>query len=278
VSIFAVVEKTTNTSRAEHAHSVLRGRIVQLELRPGAAFTEAQLATELGLSKTPVREALLRLSGEGLVLGSPSGYRVAPITLQDTRDYLDLRSLLDIEAARTAAERSARGELSANIRSTLSESAQDTAYDPSDAAEVVAFLRLNTRLHVSIARAGGNLRLAEALERVLVQCQRILHLGAQLSWAPGTLIHDHADLVASILAGDADTAVGIATEAARHGRELVFEALLSSRSLLDAEVEADPSCPSPATMQERALPRKILTIPWSRTYAAATLRRRASAA
>src|SRR5262245_7100114 len=85
---------------ADEAYRELKRRIVMLELAPGSQFREADVASTLGLGKTPVREALLRLRLEGLVhVQSRSGYRVAPITLKSARSVCELRALLEGEAA-----------------------------------------------------------------------------------------------------------------------------------------------------------------------------------
>lgn len=84
---------------------VLRDRIVKVSYKPGEPLNEANLAKEFGVSKTPVREALIRLSEESLVVIIPhAGARVADINLIETRNLIEVRLVLERGVARLAAE------------------------------------------------------------------------------------------------------------------------------------------------------------------------------
>src|SRR5690242_1434669 len=86
---------TSAASKGEQAYQSIKGRILELHMAPGAPFKEGELATRLGLGKTPVREALARLRREGLVEVAPrSGYRVSPVTLRRARELFGLRTVL----------------------------------------------------------------------------------------------------------------------------------------------------------------------------------------
>src|SRR4051812_14726591 len=87
----------------------LRAEILDCRLKPGADLREQELAARFAVSKSPVRDALLRLEREHLVTIAPrQGYRVAPISLSDARDLLRLRAVLECasvaEGAREASE------------------------------------------------------------------------------------------------------------------------------------------------------------------------------
>ncbi|MYS87628.1 GntR family transcriptional regulator [Embleya scabrispora] len=93
-------------SRTALAREAIRGRILRLEMAPGTVFSEGDLATALGMGKTPVREALNLLIHESLVAVAPhSGYLVMPVTLRDIRELLELRLTVETLAARLAAGR-----------------------------------------------------------------------------------------------------------------------------------------------------------------------------
>ncbi|MET7301902.1 GntR family transcriptional regulator [Embleya sp. NPDC005575] len=93
-------------SRTALAREAIRGRILRLEMPPGTVFSEGDLATALGMGKTPVREALNLLIHESLVAVAPhSGYLVMPVTLRDIRELLELRLTVETLAARLAAGR-----------------------------------------------------------------------------------------------------------------------------------------------------------------------------
>ena len=100
-SALLVADQATLT-HTEQAYETIKRRIIQLELPPGSQFTEGQLAAIGGTSKTPVREALVRLQRDGLVDALPrSGYRVAPVTLKDTRDLCEFRRSTRVRMCRT---------------------------------------------------------------------------------------------------------------------------------------------------------------------------------
>src|SRR5829696_1434573 len=85
------------------AYERLREAIMQLELAPGAAVSEAQLVAGFGFSKAVVRAALARLRAEGLVVAEPRrGHVIAPLTLRDVREVYDLRLLVEPASAAAA--------------------------------------------------------------------------------------------------------------------------------------------------------------------------------
>jgi DNA-binding GntR family transcriptional regulator len=94
------------SSAATSAHDEIRTRIVSGALPPGSRLREAQLVTDLGVSRTPIREALRRLHAEGLVTILPNrGARVASWSEQDLEDVFALRLVVEAYAVRRAAER-----------------------------------------------------------------------------------------------------------------------------------------------------------------------------
>ncbi|MGO3485232.1 MAG: GntR family transcriptional regulator, partial [Cellulosimicrobium funkei] len=93
-------------SGARAVYDLLRGRIIDGSLAPDARLTEPVLSAELGVSRTPVREALRLLQAEALVVELPTGgVRVAPLDLADARRVYDVRARLEGLLARDACER-----------------------------------------------------------------------------------------------------------------------------------------------------------------------------
>lgn len=93
---------------SDHAYSVLRREILEFSLEPGEVIAEVETAARLGVSRTPLREAIARLLADGLL--TPEGVRgvaVAPLTGDDVRALADLREALEVQAARIAALRGA---------------------------------------------------------------------------------------------------------------------------------------------------------------------------
>lgn len=214
-------------SRADTAYSTLRSQITKLEIPPGQVLIESQLASELGLSKTPVREALSRLRHEGFVVHDVnSSHRAAPVTIKDTRDLFAMRVLLEGEAAALAASQ-------ANEASELREleELQAASYDTSLPESVDAFLEANTRFHTLVGRASGNERLATTLELTLIQMERLFRVGLMLSSRAEEIVHEHTDLVRAIIEGDAQRARSAATRQGRRSQRMVIDALLSREEI-----------------------------------------------
>jgi GntR family transcriptional regulator, rspAB operon transcriptional repressor len=169
-------------SQTEQAYEAIKRLIIELHLPPGSQFTEGRLAAIGGTSKTPVREALVRLQRDGLVEAMPrSGYRVAPVTLKDTRDLCEFRSLLECECAERAAARAVPEADLKRMRDLLR--ALHMNHDVP--ANLTKFLRLNFEFDMTIARASGNDRLVAALAQLFDEIERVLRLAMQIMpWSP----------------------------------------------------------------------------------------------
>jgi len=209
---------------AHTAYSTLRQRITSLQIPPGNGFTEGRIAAELGLSKTPVREALTRLRFEGLVMVDQKvGYRASAVTIKGTREFFALRTLLEGEAARLAATQAVEEEQLRALDELCSSS-----YAPDDAASVDRFLAANTSFHIMIGRAGGNARLTGMLEVMLVEMERLFRIGLLLSSRAEEIVHEHRDLVNAIMAGDEGLARQVAVAQVHASQRMVLDALISS--------------------------------------------------
>ena len=179
----------TTNSKTQVLYQQVRDKIVSGEIEPGAILTEAELADEYGISKTPAREALVLLGHEGLVESMPRiGHVVATFTLQDVLETFHLRSILEAEAAGLAAERITEEGIAALLKNSdeefaLSERAHDAAILRIVAHEDGFYERaceLNTEFHQLIAQASGNRRLADLVKRLVEDMRRMLAFNSRL--------------------------------------------------------------------------------------------------
>ncbi|HMQ33618.1 MAG TPA: GntR family transcriptional regulator [Chloroflexaceae bacterium] len=224
---------THTGSLVEQAYANLKLRIILCELAPGAHITEHQLCTELGISKTPVREALTRLIQEGLVHSLPrQGYEVTPITLGDVNDLFDLRMLIIPSMIERAAPRINIEELR-HIDLVC-----QRGYTLPDTRQISEYLRASRDFYVTIAKATGNRRIIELVDRLEDEGQRLFHLALMFRHARNQVRYGHKELVEALAAGEAQRAAAIASEAIRLAQKEVTEALLSSPAILAARVEA----------------------------------------
>jgi len=205
------------------AYHTVRRDIVECSLCPGAEVSERELMERYGLSKAPLREALVRLSHEGLLRAIPrSGYRITTVTVQDVRDIFELRLLLEPVAARQAAgnvDKELLTELDALCRA---------GYVPGDRASETAFLRTNRQFHVTIAQASGNRRLAGFLGQLLEEMERLFHLGLAVRNRTTEMQHEHRSLIDALTQGDADAAQATTIEQIERARRMVMDGILSA--------------------------------------------------
>jgi DNA-binding GntR family transcriptional regulator len=191
----------TANSKTSVLYQQIREKIVYGELKPGAILTEAGLAGEYGVSKAPVREALVLLGHEGLVEPMPRvGHVVASFTVQDVLETFHLRSVLEAEAAGLAAERITREGIAALLKiveeeSALAEEAREGGFDEG-AFDERAF-DLNTEFHYLIARASANRRLADLIKELVEDMQRMLAIDPRL-----VTPRQHMEIVEALKQGD----------------------------------------------------------------------------
>ena len=157
-------------SLAERAYAEMRDRIIRLELAPGAPIDEEALIAELGIGRTPVREAVKRLALESLVVVYPRrGTFVSEVQITDLAAISEVRVRLEGYAARLAAERSGdaeraeAGELLRELRGARGRA-------------VRSMMSLDARVHRFVYRAAHNGFLDETLTRYFNLSFRIWHL------------------------------------------------------------------------------------------------------
>jgi len=187
----------------DQAYLVLRDAIVSGVLAPGEQLRDGELAARVGLSRTPVREALARLTDEGLVESKPHAYtRVTPLDRRECRDaYVVVRALQEL-AVREAVPRLAPAALDAM------RTANQRFAAALDAADVDAALAADDEFHGALLTASGNRALFLAIERLLPQIRRLERL--RFGSLPGRRsVRDHDEITAACEAGDVERAVAL---------------------------------------------------------------------
>jgi DNA-binding GntR family transcriptional regulator len=161
--------RTVDAPHVERAYRDLKAGIVKGRYRPGASLSEVGLASEHGMSRTPIREGLARLWQEGYldrVVGH--GYFVARVTVQQIHDTFDVRRLLE--------GRRPRARLSSRRRKTRT--AARLARVPIGASqEYRQSETANVQFHLAIARVRAERLALELIERCLAQVDRFMSLG-----------------------------------------------------------------------------------------------------
>ena len=154
-------------SQAVKALLALREMVLAGELPAGSRIAEVALAERLGVSRTPIRAALMRLEQEGLLEPRPGGgYTVRTFSERDISDAIELRGTLEGLLARLAAERGAAQVVRAESRLCLDEIDQVLAQPALDDESFSRYVRLNERFHGLLSEMAGSPVIAKELERV----------------------------------------------------------------------------------------------------------------
>ena len=182
----------------------LRQAILKGELEPGERLMEMQLAEQLGVSRTPIREAIRKLELEGLVLMIPRrGAIVAKITEKDLRDVLEVRSSLERLSTELACERM-HDETIAELK--LAQEAFKEALNQND---ITLQAQRDVEFHDVIYKATGNLRLIQMLNNLREQMYRYRLEYLKHDLAHQTLIEEHEAIIEALSKRDKETATKI---------------------------------------------------------------------
>lgn len=194
------------STKSDYAYSMLRQRILAGDYEPNAVLNQAVLAKEIGISTTPLREALRRLKSEGLVdLDAHRDARVTALTAEEARDLLEVRRSLDPLAAALAADRRSPHEL-ARMRELL-ERVHPLESDPGF-FDLIA----HREFHVALYRASHNDLLIRTLDGLWDKADRYRRMGLQVERTQAERDqkdHEHRALVDHIAAGDGDSAAAV---------------------------------------------------------------------
>lgn len=196
------------------AAEVIRAMIVDGDLQPGEALSEFALAAELGVSKTPVREALLQLRLEGLVDIQPRrGTFVFQMTPVQVRELSEMREVLELAALRLAMERHPK-RLASLLEALLPQMAQAVA-----AAEFTHYRQLDRRFHQTIAELSGNAYLVDAYTAIAWRIQTLRNRLSRDAELNRSSLEEHTRLLERIVARDAAGARDLLAKHIGHTRE-----------------------------------------------------------
>ena len=177
----------------ETVYAELRADVISCRLAPGTEIREAELAARFDMSKSPVRDALMRLEREGLVITLPrQGYRVAPVSLIDVLDMFHLRAALE----RACMERIVLHASDAQL------AALDAFRHFDASAWDGGFVAFNRAFHRRIAELGGNARMRDHLIDLIDQMERAVQvsIASIKKGDPQVLVNEHAEIIDALQA------------------------------------------------------------------------------
>ena len=198
----------------------LRRAILLEELKAGERLTEMHLADKLGVSRTPIREAIRKLELEGFVIMVPRrGAVVAEISEKSLKDVLEVRRVLDILSAKLAC-----GRIDESGKAALEKACQDFE-EAARGGDLRDIAQKDVVLHNIIVEATGNLTLQQMLNNLAEQMYRyrVKYLKDDCQYAE--LIQEHQEICESIAKGDAETAMRLAREHIDHQEAAIIRQL-----------------------------------------------------
>ncbi len=181
--------------------NTLRKAILRGELKPGERLMEIALANRLGVSRTPVREAIRMLEQEGLVIMIPrKGAQVAQITMKDLNDVLEVRLGLEELAMQFACKRITQEEIG-EMKQALEEIER-----LQEAEDVTALAEADVAFHDIIYKATDNKRLNQIINNVREQMYRYRVEYLKDSRTRGTLLKEHREIYEAVVGRDEERA------------------------------------------------------------------------
>ena len=216
--------KTANKDLKNHTYCILKERLVNCIYPPGTLLNEAQLAADLGASRTPVREAISRLEMEGFVKIMPKkGIYVTDIYLNDVLQIFQTRIEIEPIAVRLAAPHLPREELLAFCGKFKGE-----------APDIQNGFRLDTAMHLFIIEHCGNRYIIDMMHRIFDENTRVIISSKQNQ----VQIHDarleHLDILNSLLDKDTERAIALMQSHIENCRKAALDYFCSIQTYMDS--------------------------------------------
>lgn len=219
-------------SLRENIYKSIKADILQCRLMPNSDLREQSLAERFSVSKSPVRDALLRLEQDRLVVVIPrQGYRVAPIMLEDAREMFQLRKVLESACVDAAAA----GAPSHRLAELEKYRVFDGPNEPD------AFIEYNRAFHFALCQASGNVRMARLACDVIEQMERMIRFSVNsvpVQDIPA-LVKEHGAIIDAIIARDRRQAARLVREHIMAAEKRVVTGL--TRAAVQMHAVQDPA-------------------------------------
>ncbi|MFL6122475.1 GntR family transcriptional regulator [Actinophytocola sp.] len=186
----------------EEITQTLRAAVISGQLRPGVVYSAPSLATQFGVSATPVREAVLDLANEGLVeIVRNKGFRVTGLSEKDLDELSELRALVEVPTVRRIAEAGVPRPVIEELRPLAAEIEAAAAR-----GDLIAHVTADMEFHLTLLALAGNQHLVETVRslRARSRVYGLRSLADRDALVPSA--HEHAELLDLLAAGDADGA------------------------------------------------------------------------
>lgn len=209
------------SNQADVAYDALKRLILDGVLPAGAQMLEQEAAARLNMSRTPVREAMVRLRQEGMVEIRPRhGMRVLPVSARDMADIYDVLTALEGIAAEAVARKGIAARPLASLRAAVADMGKAL-----EAGDLIRWAEADERFHSQLVQLSGNTRLIQMVGQLWDQAHRARMLTLQLRPKPTNSVTEHAALVDAIASGDSVVARRIHEDHRRRAGKMLVELL-----------------------------------------------------
>jgi DNA-binding GntR family transcriptional regulator len=210
-------ERAAIPTVVDYAYKEIWKRVIMIGGNEEQRLSDVTLSEQLGMSRTPVRQALERLVQEGLVRSDPRrGFWTSTYTAQDIHEIYDLRGALEVLAVRLAAPHLSQEDLKSQLDALYAVRAE------LDAHPVLRFLQVDIRLHMLITRASNNGRLIHSLSMLRSQHSMFQMQDTLYPVRMVTALNDHEQVLLALLAGNVEEAADCLARHIRNAKEGVL--------------------------------------------------------
>ncbi|HEY5853854.1 MAG TPA: GntR family transcriptional regulator [Aldersonia sp.] len=214
-------------SKGDRIYEQLKADILAGALRPGESLSALGIADRFDASRTPVRQAFLRLEAEGLVsLIDRQGARVAPISIQTVRDLFELRILLESTAAAMVAASAARTPAIARDFQAIHDELDTLADQPASEERRTRFYELAEAFDRAVIAHTRNRQLAQAVDDVRPHSARLRSIAHTSPSRLETSLREHQQMCRAIIDADSDAASAVVTEHLNRTQQTILDAVL----------------------------------------------------
>jgi DNA-binding GntR family transcriptional regulator len=210
-------ERPAMPTVVDYAYEEIWKRVIMIGGSEEQRLSDVTLSEQLGMSRTPVRQALERLVQEGLVRSDPRrGFWTRTFTAQDIHEIYDLRGALEVLAVRLAAPRLSQADLKQHLEALYAVRADLDSYP------VLRFLQVDIRFHMLITLASGNGRLIHSLSMLRSELSMFQMQDTYYPRRMEIALNDHEQVLLALLAGNVDEAADCLARHIQHAKEGVL--------------------------------------------------------
>ncbi|MGO1058400.1 GntR family transcriptional regulator [Planococcus sp. FY231025] len=209
-----------NEVKKNSVYDYLFNAIRSGDIKPGQTLTERGLAEKIGVSRTPVREAIRKLEEQGIVTHEPhKGVKVITLSEEKVTQLYEVRELLEGLAVRRLAERQTP-QIIEELRGFIERAEKEAVEN-----NVREMAEINSEFHLALARLSGNVYLETIMNMLQTQISLMMSASLSTSGRPLQNIEEHKGLIDAIRSGDGEFAESIAKHHVRKAREHAMKKL-----------------------------------------------------